>query len=118
MSEDSNDAVFDLLVQLYVDDEKTLIEDPMQEWKEQDSPFIKLATLKIPAQKFDFEEQKRLDEGLSFMPWHRLPEHIPLGSVNLARKKVYQEIAKARRCSMHRRVEEPQPHSSMLDDPQ
>jgi len=112
------DATFDFLVQLYVDDEKTPIEDPMQEWKEQDSPFVKLATIKIPAQKFDFEERKRLDEGLSFMAWHTLPEHAPLGSVNLARKKVYQEIVKARRSNMHHRIEEPQAYSSVLDDPQ
>ena len=118
LSEDDQDASFDFLVQLYVDDEKTPIENPMQEWKEQDSPFVKLATLKIPAQKFDFEERKRLDEALSFMPWHTLPEHEPLGSVNLARKKIYQEIAKARRSNIHHRLEEPQSHSLILDDPQ
>lgn len=117
LSEDGLDATFDFLVQLYVNDEKTPIEDPMQEWEEKNSPFIKLATIKIPAQKFDFEERKRLDEGLSFMPWHTLPEHAPLGSVNLARKKVYQEIVKARRSNIKHRMEEPQAHSSVLDDP-
>ena len=49
--------------------------------------FIKLATVKIPAQKFDFEERNRLNEGLSFSPWHTLPEHEPLGIINLSRKK-------------------------------
>ena len=117
LSEDGVDATFDFLVQLYVNDEKTPLEDPMQEWQEEDSPFIKLATIKIPAQKFDFEERKRLDEGLSFNPWHTLPEHAPLGSVNLARKKVYQEIAKARRSNIYHRIEEPQAHSLVLDDP-
>jgi Catalase len=117
LSQENKDATFDFLVQLYVDDQKTPIEEPMQEWKEQDSPFIKLATIKIPAQKFDFAERHRLDEGLSFMAWHTLPEHAPLGSVNLARKKVYQEIVKARRSNIHHRVEEPQAYSSVLDDP-
>ncbi len=112
------DAVFDFLVQLYVDDEKTPIEDPMQEWKESDSPWIKLATIKIPAQKSDFEERHRLDEGLSFMAWHTLHEHAPLGSVNLARKKVYQEIVKARRKYAQHRLEEPQAHPSVADDPE
>jgi Catalase len=112
------DATFDFLVQLYVDDEKTPIEDPMQEWQEQDSAFIKLATIKIPAQSFDFEERHRLDEGLSFMAWHTLPEHAPLGSVNLARKKVYQEIVKARREYAQHRTKEPQAYSSLMDDPQ
>jgi len=118
LTEEGNDATFDFLVQLYVDDEKPPIEDPMYAWQEQDAPFIKLATIKIPAQKFDFEERKRLDEGLSFTPWHTLPEHAPLGSVNLARKKVYQEIAKARRTTINHRLQKPQPYSSVLDDPQ
>ena len=118
LSEKGKDAIFDFLVQLYVNDEKTPIEDPMQEWKEEDSPFIKLATITVPAQEFDFEERKRLDEGLSFMAWHTLPEHEPLGSVNLARKKVYQEIVKARRKYAQHRIEEPQAYSSVLDAPQ
>ncbi|MEH2235799.1 catalase family protein [Nostoc sp.] len=118
LTAEGKDATYDFLVQLYVNDEKTPIEDPMQEWQEPDSPFIKLATITIPAQKFDFEERKRLDEGLSFTPWHTLPEHEPLGSVNLARKKVYRELAKARREYAQHRAEEPQTYSSILDDPQ
>lgn len=118
LTQEGKDATFDFLVQLYINEEKTPIENPMQEWKEEDSPYIKLATIKIPAQKFDFEERKRLDEGLSFMAWHTLPEHEPLGSVNLARKKVYQEIVKARRKYAQHRIEEPQAYSSVLDDPQ
>jgi Catalase len=118
LSVDGKDATFDFLVQRYVNDQKTPIENPMQEWKEEDSPFIKLATIKIPAQKFDFAERERRNEALSFSPWHTLPEHAPLGSVNLARKKVYQEIAKSRRSYMKHRVEEPQAHSLVLDDPQ
>ena len=118
LSQEGKDATFDFLVQLYVNDEKTPIEDPMQEWEEKDSPFIKLATITVPAQKFDFEERKRLDEGLSFMAWHTLPEHEPLGSVNLARKKVYQEIVNARRKYAQHRIEEPQAYSSILDNPQ
>ena len=118
LTDDRKDATFDFLVQIYVNDEKTPIEDPMQEWKEQDSPSIKLATLTIPAQKFDFTERYRFDEGLSFMAWHTLQEHAPLGSVNLARRKVYQEIVKARRSNMHQRIQEPQAYSSVLDDPE
>lgn len=90
----------------------------MQEWTEQDSPFIKLATISIPAQKFDFAERQRLDEGMAFMAWHTLREHAPLGGINLARKKVYQEMVKARRSNMQHRAEEPQAHSSILDDPE
>lgn len=118
LSKEGKEATFDFLVQIYVNDEKTPIENPMQEWKEEDSPFIKLATIRIPAQKFDFEERKRLDEGLSFQAWHTLPEHAPLGELNLARKKVYQQTVKARRGYTQHRVEEPSAYSSILDDPQ
>ena len=118
LSTDSQDATFDFLVQLYVNEEKTPIEDPMQEWTERDSPLIKLATISIPAQKFDFAERQRLDEGMAFMAWHTLPAHAPLGGVNLARKKVYQEMVKARRSNMQHRVEEPQAYSSIADDPE
>lgn len=115
LTDEDNEATFDFLVQFHVDDEKTPIEDPMQDWKEADAPYIKLATITIPAQKFDFDERNRLDEGMSFMAWHTLPEHEPLDSVNLARKKVYQEIVKARRSYAQHRVEEPQAYSSILE---
>ena len=88
---------FDFLVQFFVNEEKTPIENPMQQWLETDSPFIKLATIIIPAQEFDNDERKKIDESLSFTPWHTLPEHEPVGSVNLSRRKIYQETAKARR---------------------
>ena len=117
LSVNNRSATFDFLVQLYVDEEKTPIENPMQKWREEDSPFIKLATIEIPAQKFDFDERKRLDEGLSFNPWHTLHAHAPLGSVNLARKHVYQEMAKARRGYMQQRIEHPRSHTAIADDP-
>lgn len=118
LTDEGKEAKFDFLVQLYVDEEKTPIENPMQEWKEEDSPYVKVATVRIPSQKFDFEERKRLDEGLSFNPWHTLPEHEPLGSVNLARKKIYQEIANYRRENIQKRLREPQSYTSIVDDPQ
>ncbi|MHC5820785.1 MAG: catalase family protein [Nostoc sp.] len=118
LTNDAKEVKLDFLVQLYVDDEKTPIEDPTKEWKESNSPFIKVATIKIPSQQFDFEERKRLDEGLSFNPWHTLPEHEPLGSLNLARKKIYQELAEYRHEYVQKRLTEPQPYTSIQDQPQ
>ncbi|MHC5726263.1 MAG: catalase family protein [Nostoc sp.] len=117
LTQEAKEANFDFLVQLFVDDEKTPIEDPTKEWKEEDAPFIKLATVKIPAQKFDFEERNRLNEGLSFSPWHTLPEHEPLGIINLARKKIYLEAVKFRHQYTEQRLREPQPYSQILDQP-
>ncbi len=118
LTDESKEAKFDFLVQLYVDEQKTPIENPMQEWKEEDSPFVKVATIRIPSQKFDFEERKRLDEGLSFTPWHTLSEHEPLGSINLARKKIYQELVSYRREHIQQRLRQPQPYTSIQDEPQ
>ncbi|HEY9675309.1 MAG TPA: catalase family protein [Waterburya sp.] len=117
LTNEGKDAIFDFLIQLHVDEEKTPVENPMKEWKEEDAPFVKVATIRIPSQKFDFDERKRMDEGLLFTPWHTLPEHEPLGSVNLARKKVYQELAKSRCKPMEKRIREPQPYTLVQDEP-
>ena len=117
LTNQGKDAIFDFLIQLHVDEEKTPVENPMKEWKQEDAPFVKVATIRIPSQKFDFDERKRLDEGLLFTPGHTLPEHEPLGSVNLARQKIYQELAKARREHMEQRMREPQPYSVVQDEP-
>ncbi|MEH2351848.1 hypothetical protein [Nostoc sp.] len=82
---------------------------------EADSPFIKVATVRIPSQKFDFEERKRLDEGILFSPWHTLLEHEPVGSVNLSRKRLYSELAKYRREQIAQRSREPQPYVAVED---
>lgn len=99
LTQEQKQFTFDFLVQFYVDEAKTPIENPMQEWKQEDSPFIKVATITIPPQVFDTAERKELDESLSFTPWHTLREHEPVGSINLSRRKIYREIAKARRRS-------------------
>ena len=65
------------------------IEDPSINWKESDSPFITLATINIPIQEFDSEEQVAFCENLSFAPWHALPEHRPLGQLNRLRRHAY-----------------------------
>ena len=119
--EDFNDmeesVKFDFQIQVYVDNDKTPMENPMVEWKEANCPPIKVATIEIPKQPFDFEERKRYDDILSFSPWHTLLEHEPLGSVNLARKTIYQESAKHRRAYIQERFREPKSYESIKDDP-
>src|SRR5262249_17219432 len=89
----ANDVDFDFFVQLNTDSTRTPIEDPSIEWKEQDSPFHKVATIHIPRQQFATTERDVLAETLSFTPWHSLPEHRPLGGINRARKVVYEAIS-------------------------
>ena len=43
----------------------------------------------IPPQTFDTPERQAFGEGLSYTPWHALPEHRPVGQVNEVRRKVY-----------------------------
>jgi catalase len=91
----SKDAYFDFKIQLQTDAVQMPVEDPTVEWDEQASPYVKVATIRIPQQDFNSEERKKLDEQQSFSPWHSLLEHQPLGGVNRARK-IYAELAKGR----------------------
>ena len=65
------------------------VEDPTVEW---DSPFEKVATIRIPAQIFDTPEQAEFGEDLSFNVWHSLPEHRPIGNFNRSRKIIYEKM--------------------------
>ncbi|QYO67577.1 catalase family protein [Leptolyngbya sp. 7M] len=107
----AQDATFDFLIQLQTDPDKMPIEDPTVEWLEQDTPLQKVATIRIPRQVFDTPEQFAFGEGLSFTPWHSLPEHQPLGSINRARKAVYQATAEQRHQDMEMITKEPSPDS-------
>ena len=100
----TKEACFDFLVQLQTDPIKMPIEDPTVEW---DSPFIKVATIKIPPQTFDSDEQMEFCEHLSYNPWHSLEAHRPLGGVNRARNLVYSSISQRRRELNH--VSPPEP---------
>jgi len=101
------EAVFDFMVQLQTDPMHMPIEDPGVEWKEQESPFHKVATVRILKQKFDTPARDELAENLSFTPWHSLPDHRPLGGINRARKIVYEAISLYRHHANRTRRSEP-----------
>ncbi len=86
------EAYFDFCIQLQTDAEKMPIEDPTVLWDEKESPFIKVATLRIFQQKFNTQERIKMDEKQSFSPWNCLEEYRPLGGVNRARK-IYADMA-------------------------
>lgn len=88
------DAVFDFAIQLRKSGMP--IEDPTIEWREQDSPFVRVARLTIPSQTFDDDERLAFGENLSFTPWHGLDAHRPLGGVNRVRRGVYEAISALR----------------------
>jgi hypothetical protein len=84
--------VYDFMVQFYVDDVKTPIEDASVEWKEEDAPFINVARLVIPMQdlsSMQSEKQRSFGESLSFDPWHATADFRPLGDLMRARAVAY-----------------------------
>ncbi len=90
------DATFELGVQFQTDAEKMPIEDAMEEWSERESPCQRVATLRIPKQRFDAAEQWQACEAMRFDPWHALADHRPLGGMNRARRAIYGAMAEYR----------------------
>ena len=85
------DATFDFKLQLRT---PTMpIEDAAVEWREDESPFIKVATLRIAKQDFRSAERDELSETLAFSPGHALAAHRPLGAVNRARMHIYKALS-------------------------
>ncbi len=85
----SEDACFKFKVQLQDMNKYMPIENPSIEWKQSDSPYITIATIRIPSQTFDENTQRQFCEDLSFSPWNALDVHRPIGELNRIRKKVY-----------------------------
>jgi len=92
----ASDVCLDFMVQLQGSPKAMPVEDPTILWDERQSPFVKVATIRIPRQVFDTAEQNQLAEDLSFTPWHTLPEHAPLGGINRVRRVVYELISRLR----------------------
>jgi hypothetical protein len=90
------EVVFEFLVQLQGDPVTMPVEDALVEWKESDSPFVRVAMLRVPRQDLSSGEDLRIAENLSFTPWHALEEQRPLGGINRARKVAYETISKYR----------------------
>jgi hypothetical protein len=85
--------IFDFLVQFYVDDTRTPIEDTSIPWKPDDAPFVKVAQVRILRCNLDDPRTSALSEAvekLSFTPWHTTDDHRPLGNVMRARRVAYQ----------------------------
>ena len=89
----SKDACFSFAVQPQTDPATMPVEDPTIVWDETKAPFIDVATIRIPKQRFDSEAQQTFCENLSYTPWHALAEHRPVGGINRIRKVVYEGIS-------------------------
>lgn len=101
------EATFDFCVQLFKDEKSTPIEDAGIEWTAEQSPFIKVAEVKIPVQEFDTAERKELAEQFSFSPANALLAHAPMGGINRARIAIYKGLSKFRHQRDNKPLKEP-----------
>ena len=62
-----------------------MIEDTLTVWDEDESPFIRVAGITVPAQSFGSPAHRKFYESLAF-PWHGLEAHRPIGGINRARR--------------------------------
>ncbi|MBC6613171.1 catalase family protein [Hymenobacter sp. BT507] len=87
-------AEYELRAQLCTDLQAMPVEDASIDWPQDQSPYQALGKLVLPAQDA-YSPARRVfaDDVLSFNPFHCLPEHLPLGSINRVRIKAYESSA-------------------------
>jgi len=90
-------AEYELRAQLSTDLQTMPVEDASVEWPAEQSPYQPIGKIVIPAQDA-YSPARRVfaDDVLSFNPFHCLPEHQPLGSINRARLKAYESSSQYR----------------------
>ncbi len=90
------DVEMDFMIQVQTDPHRMPIEDAGVRWPQSLSPFVPVATLRLPSQDFDTEARERFAHNLAYHPWHALAEHRPLGNQNRARRRMYWELRRLR----------------------
>ncbi len=82
---------WEVRVQLALDPHDTPIEDASVVWPEDKTPFVPVARLIAGRQEgWSAALSAKIDDGLSFSPWHALAAHRPLGSIMRVRKAAYE----------------------------
>ena len=92
-----NDAEFEVQIQLCTDLEKMPLENANTDWKQEDSPYLPVALIRIPKQEAYSEARQQYVEALSFSPAHSLAAFQPLGSIMRARLQLYPVMSALRR---------------------
>lgn len=102
-----NDAIFDFYIQFQTDPKTMPINDSSIRWDEKKSPLIKIGKIIIPRQWFITDQRTEMEENLSFSPGHCSIDHRPIGDINLARVKIYNELSEFRHERNYRKNIEP-----------
>lgn len=101
-------AEFELRVQLCTDLDAMPVENASVPWPEDQSPYVDVAWLNLPAQDaYSQARQEYFDQVLSFQPAHSLMLHRPLGSLMRARLATYQALSAYRHAQNHKHQAEP-----------
>lgn len=88
-------VTFSFKIQRFVDEPSTPIEDVTVQWKSTAPPET-LAYLVIPSQDLTTDSSRRVEESvdsMNFSPWNTMDGFRPLGSMNRARRRVYEASA-------------------------
>lgn len=90
-------ASWDFRIQLFADEAATPIEDASEGW---DSAYVTLARLTIPSQDVTVSAHQSVEEAVDALetnPWNTVDELRPIGSINRARRRIYEASAAARK---------------------
>lgn len=88
------DLEWEFRVQLCRDLEAQPVEDATVQWDEQEAPFIRVGTVRAPAQdSWSDDHVRRINEESRFSVWTGIAAHRPLGNINRARKDTYRHSA-------------------------
>ena len=114
----NDEWVFDFMVQVQTDSHRMPLEDATVKWPERLSPYVPVARLRLPAQRFDSDAQLRFADVLRYNPWHSLDAHRPLGNSNRARRTMYLELAQLRQAMNQVEHVEPTGNETFEPSPQ
>ena len=98
---------FDIQVQLCADLVHMPVEDVTVVWPEALSPFVTVATLRLPRQDIGGDDNFEQMDATSMTPWRCTEEHRPLGNMQRARKEVYRQSSILRHQLNHQVRKEP-----------
>ena len=91
---EQHDAVFEVRAQLWTGGDNQPIEDTSVDWPIEESPYVTIATIRLPHQSaYGADRVRYFDEVMTFRPAHSLAAHRPLGSVMRARLQVYRALS-------------------------
>jgi hypothetical protein len=99
---------WEVKAQLCTNLESMPIEDASVAWPEDESPYVTVARIVAePQAAWSHERSRTVDDGMAFNPWHGLAAHQPLGSINRARKQVYEMSKRFRAAHNGVTIDEP-----------